>query len=90
MGFVVWLEFGIMALTLFLSTTLRKYLPGYDPLKGWDVALEAPISVAELCRRFGIPADQVKIVMVNGKHVSRDQMLRGDERVALFPAVGGG
>ncbi|MDZ7699108.1 MAG: MoaD/ThiS family protein [Deltaproteobacteria bacterium] len=73
-----------------MSATLRRHLPGYDPLNGREVTLDAPLSVADLCRQLGIPTDQVKIVMVNGKHASQDHMLQGDERVALFPPVGGG
>ena len=79
-----------MPLKILLSSTLRTYLSDYDTLKGIDFVVDGEITVAELCRRFNIPADKVKIVMVNGRSVSLDYVLKGDERVGLFPPVGGG
>ena len=79
-----------MPLKILLSSTLRTYLYDYDTLKGIDFAVDGEITVAELCRWFNIPAEKVKIIMVNGRGVSLDYILKGDERVGLFPPVGGG
>ena len=79
-----------MPLEIFLSSTLRKYIPGYDPIKGMVLSLDKKITVAELCELISIPADKIKIIIVNGKNESLDHKLKGDERVGLFPAVGGG
>ena len=79
-----------MPLEIFLSSTLRKYIPGYDPTKGMGLSLDKEITIAELCELINIPADQIKIIIVNGKNRSLDHTLKGDERVGLFPAVGGG
>jgi len=79
-----------MALTLYLSATLRSHVPGYDPQKGVHVVLQEETTVAELCRHLNIPVEQVKIVMVNGKHGTLTHRLNRDDRVALFPPVGGG
>ncbi len=46
--------------------------------------------MAQLCRLLHIPADNIKMVMVNGKGRPMDFLLRGDERVGIFPPVGGG
>lgn len=75
---------------LLLSSTLRAYVPGYDASRGIDVEIEGPLSVAELCRRLRVPADRVKMVMVNGTHADLEHVLQGGERVGLFPPVGGG
>lgn len=75
---------------LLLSSTLRALVPGYDALIGVDVPLEGPTTVADLCRRMNIPMEKVKMVMVDGTHGSMDHVLRGGERVGLFPPVGGG
>lgn len=79
-----------MPLKIFLSSTLRKYLPGYDSSKGIEYTARGKIKVAELCQQLEIPVDQIKIVMVNGRSETVDYLLKGDERVGLFPPVGGG
>jgi molybdopterin synthase sulfur carrier subunit len=79
-----------MPLKIILSSTLRKYQPAYDPLKGLEVAVDGKKTVADVCTKMNIPPDKIKVVMVNGKSESLDYVLAGDERVALFPPVGGG
>ena len=79
-----------MALKVFLSSTLRQYISGYDPAVGAEFSLDRKATVFELCRLMNIPEEKVKIIMVNGRNESFDYELRGDERVGLFPPVGGG
>ena len=79
-----------MPLTVFLSSTLRKHVPEYDPIKGMTLSVDREMTVAELCEHMTIPPDRIKLVMVNGKNESLDYLLKGDERVGLFPPVGGG
>jgi molybdopterin converting factor small subunit len=79
-----------MPVKIFLSSTLRDYAFDYDPLKGFELAVDRGTSIAELCRMIRIPLDSLKIVMVNGRRQPLEYVLKGDERVALFPPVGGG
>jgi len=79
-----------MTMKIILSSTLRRYVTDYDPEEGLDVTLDEGHSVAELCRLMGIPTKEIKVVMINGRNGSLDHILRGDERIGLFPAVGGG
>jgi hypothetical protein len=79
-----------MTLKIFLSSILRSYIAGYDPSSGLEFTDVKDISIAELCRKIGIPAEKIKIVMVNGKKQDMKYILRGDERLGLFPPVGGG
>jgi len=80
----------LMALKVFLSSTLRKCHLGYEPSAGIDLHLEGDISVAALLRKLKIPQERVQIVMVDGVSAPLDHRLKGNERVALFPPVGGG
>ncbi len=79
-----------MPIRIFLSSTLRKYVPGYDPAVGVGKTIDAPMKLENLCREMGIPVETVKITMVNGRRVSLDHEVHGEERIAFFPPVGGG
>ena len=79
-----------MSVNLFLSSTLRQYIPGYDPSEGVLFSVDRKTTVSDLCRLMQIPQDKIKIIMINGRNASFDEELRGDERVGLFPPIGGG
>ena len=79
-----------MPLKILLSSTLRRYVPDYDPAKGVVLVPEKDMTVAELCKQMNIPVDKIKIIIVDGKHKSLDHVLTGVERVGLFPTIGGG
>ncbi|MFZ7113354.1 MAG: thiamine biosynthesis protein ThiS [Desulfatiglandales bacterium] len=79
-----------MALQIFLSSSLRSHVPDYDPAGGLRMDIEGKMRVAEVCNRLSIPVERVKIVMVDGIGRSLEHILEGDERVGLFPPVGGG
>jgi sulfur-carrier protein len=79
-----------MPLKVFLAANLRKYVPGYDPSSGYEMSIEPGEAVSEVATRLGIPLDAVRIIMVEGRSANWDLVLRGDERVAFFPPVGGG
>jgi len=79
-----------VSVNLFLSSTLRQYIPGYDPSEGVLFSVDRKTTVSDLCRLMQIPQDKIKIIMINGRNASFDDELRGDERVGLFPPIGGG
>jgi sulfur-carrier protein len=79
-----------MALQVFLSATLRKYLPHYNAATGHDLEVPQGATVREAARLLGIPENEVKLIMVNGINVGWDARLTGNERLAFFPPVGGG
>ena len=75
-----------------LSTTLRKYVPDYNPEKGLDVELPgAGETTAEaLANRLAVPVSEIKFVMLNGRSRPLNTILTENDRGAYFPAVGGG
>lgn len=79
-----------MALTVFLSSSLRKEVPSYDPVRGITLEAQPGSTVADVCRQLGIRAEAVKIIMVDGRARPSDYQLKGAERIGLFPPVGGG
>jgi molybdopterin synthase sulfur carrier subunit len=79
-----------MTLTVLLAATLRKYIPGYDAANGHAMAIDHGTTVRDVAQHLLIPEEEVKLIMVNGVHADWDTVLNGDERLALFPPVGGG
>lgn len=70
--------------------TLRRYFPHLGVGEALEVELPNGATVGQLMNHLGLPADQVRVVFVNG--VSRDEnhpLADGDE-VGVFPPVGGG
>ena len=79
-----------MPLTVLLAATLRKYLPGYDAAIGHAMPIDPGTSVRDVARSLLIPEEEVKLIMVNGIHADWDTVLKENDRLALFPPVGGG
>jgi sulfur-carrier protein len=79
-----------MPLTIILAATLRQYVPSYDAGVGHQLEIAEGVSVRDVARRLRIPVEEVKLIMVDGIHADWDTVLKGKERVAFFPPVGGG
>lgn len=79
-----------MPLEVRLSATLRLLLPGYDSQAGLAPPWRPGLTVAGLLADLGIPAAQVKIVMLNGRSAGLETPLAEGDRLGFFPAVGGG
>lgn len=79
-----------MPIKILLSSSLRNYFPEYNPAEGIKIEPEGKITVGEVCRKINVPAGQIKIIMVNGRNADFSKVLEGDERVGLFPSIGGG
>ncbi len=79
-----------MHLTVKLSTTLRDHVPGYNPEAGLHVDMPQGSTVEQLARHLGLPLQDIKIVMINGRQRKAGDLLRDGDRIAYFPAVGGG
>ena len=81
-----------MSVLVKLSTTLRDCVPGYTPDPGMsvDISEYGELSAEALADAIGIPRSEIKIVMVNGRQSALSTVVRDGDRVAYFPAVGGG
>lgn len=79
-----------MPLHIKLSTTLRDYVSGYNPLEGLDIDASGLASPRDVALMLGLPLDEIKITMLNGQHAALDSAIKDGDRVAFFPAVGGG
>lgn len=75
-----------MIISLKSFATLQKYMPDNPDA----YALPDGTTVEQLLERLDLAGDQVKLVFINGAHVSREAVIVEGDRVGLFPAVGGG
>ena len=69
-----------------LYATLQKYAP---PSAG-RYGVKPGTTIRQLIDELKIPDGSVKLVFVDGRRAALDVPLQGDERVGLFPPVGGG
>lgn len=65
-------------------------LAPYQPEDADHFPITPGESVLSLLKRLGLDKSEVKVVFVNGKHAAAEQELTHGDRVAVFPAVGGG
>ncbi len=79
-----------MAITIKLSTTLRNYIKGYEPQHGLEVEFKENMTASSLASQLSLPLDEIHVVMLNGIQASIESKLADGDRVAYFPAVGGG
>jgi molybdopterin synthase sulfur carrier subunit len=79
-----------MPLQIFLNATLRGFVPGYDPYQGVSLEVSPGTPVSSIISRLGLPAAKVTLIWVNGRRQGADFLLEGNERLGLFPPIGGG
>lgn len=72
-------------------SSLRHYLPNsHRNLEGdkWDISEGA--TVAQTLEMLNIPEEEARILLVNGRNVDRQRVLKGDDVLHIFPAICGG
>ncbi len=76
----------MIKIDLQLFVTLSKYRPE----KNEFLEIQEGTSVGKLILDLGIPKDLVKLIFVNGKRQKTTYQLKNNDRLGLFPPVGGG
>ncbi len=74
------------AIQIKLFATLMKFLP--DNADNYPI--EPGVTVAAIVDQLRVPAEQAKLIFIDGRRGSLDSVLHGGERVGMFPPVGGG
>ncbi|WP_291319647.1 MoaD/ThiS family protein [Desulfonatronospira sp.] len=74
-----------------MQVQVRCYatLSPYSPPEGL-VEMAPGSTPRDLIQNLGLPMDEVKIIFVNGKSADLSTPLGDQDRVGVFPAVGGG
>lgn len=79
-----------MPIQVLLFASLRRCFPDYNPYVGLTIEVRPNTPVSQLISRLGLPPEDVTLIMVNGVRQTSDFPLQGDERLGLFPPIGGG
>lgn len=74
---------------MLISVKCYATLRGYQPEDG-ALEVEESSLVHTVLQKLGLPREEAKVVFVNGRHASLDQVLKEGDKIALFPSVGGG
>lgn len=69
-----------------LFANLQKFMPA----SAENYAIETGIAVGTLLQQLGIPQDMIKIVFIDNVRAELTSILKGGERIGVFPPVGGG
>ncbi len=76
----------MIKIDLQLFATLSKYKPESNEC----LEISEETTVEKLILDLGIPLEIVKLIFVNGKRQKTDYRLKNNDRLGLFPPVGGG
>ncbi|MFP4226027.1 MAG: MoaD/ThiS family protein [Desulfobacterales bacterium] len=79
-----------MYVNVHLYATLAKFLPADAADKTCRLEFKKNATVSEIIHHLSIPEKSVKLIFVNGVHAAKDKPLNHEDRVGLFPPVGGG
>lgn len=74
-----------MEIILKCYATLMEYQP-----KDETYEISEGETTGQVVDKLGIPREEINLVFVNGVRVGYDHVLEQDDRVGIFPVVGGG
>ena len=60
------------------------------PASAENYAIESGTSIRALLQQLDIPEDKAKLIFINGLKAELTTVLKGGERIGIFPPVGGG
>ena len=79
-----------MKVRLKLFATFRRYLPPGTQGSACDVEVPEGTQVSSLLSRFGLPENESRTILVNGRDAESDRVLQDGDVVAAFPTMAGG
>lgn len=79
-----------MKIEIHLFASLAKFLPKNAENKTCIIELPDHSVVSDLIKQMRLPDHAVKLIFINGVHASRTSKLNNNDRVGIFPPVGGG
>lgn len=74
-----------MKIQISCFATLSRYAPDSGSLD-----IENGDTPESVLKKLNIPAEEVKVIFINGQSSKRDALLKDNDRLGIFPAIGGG
>ena len=74
----------------YIQLKLFAGLQKYQPPDPENHPIEAGITVGAVLAQLDVPKNQIKLIFIDGVKAKLNTILRGGERVGIFPPVGGG
>jgi molybdopterin converting factor small subunit len=82
--------FSSMEIEVKLFATLRDYLPKGSSRFSYKMEVDGPTRVQDILSRLKIPEEIPKIILINGVHGKKEQILKDGDVLSIFPPVAGG
>jgi molybdopterin converting factor small subunit len=79
-----------MEIEVKLFATLRDYLPKGSSRFSCKMEVDGSTRVQDILSRLKIPDEFPKIILINGVHAKKDQLLKEGDVLSIFPPVAGG
>ena len=79
-----------MEIEVKLFATLRDYLPKGSDRFSCKIEVDDQTRVQDILSRLNIPDEIPKIILVNGIHGKKEQILKEGDVLSVFPPVAGG
>lgn len=79
-----------MEIEVKLFATLRDYLPAGSSRFSCKMKIDAPTRIEDVMSILKIPEEMPKIILVNGIHGKKEQILKDGDVLSVFPPVAGG
>lgn len=79
-----------MQVQIQLFASLASYLPADSRGKAINLEVEPGSNIQQVLDKLQIPMDSVKLVFKNGIHAKFEDILQENDRIGVFPPIGGG
>jgi molybdopterin converting factor small subunit len=79
-----------MAIEVKLFATLRDYLPVGSGRFSCTMEIDGQTQIHDILSKLKIPDEIPMIILVNGIHGKKEQILKDGDVVSIFPPVAGG
>jgi sulfur carrier protein len=79
-----------MEIEVKLFATLRDYLPKGSSRFSCTMGIDGFTRVQDILSRLKIPEKIPKIILINGVHGKKEQILKEGDVLSIFPPVAGG
>lgn len=80
--------FGYM--NQFVEIHLFATLKAFSPPNADHYPIETGMTIRQLISELHIPEKEAKLVFINGTKADLDSVLKHNDRIGIFPPVGGG